>query len=300
VLAPLGSVANAQPGGTAACVEGRRAITADRHTETAFESVIEAHPLTHGYVPVPAADFDRERAVFPDLVLAFIRDTQLKEWAKLEALHKERTGELVLTDLCNRMGTNGSLAAQRHGFKCYGRTLRVTWFEAAHGLNPELEARYAANRLGITRQVHFSPRSEQSVDVTLTLNGIPVVSSELKNPLTGQTVIEAVGLDHNSAQARVRHSVMELELELGEVGRIFELSYPWECKLTEGRRRCRKILPRQTLDEMQGGRHPAVPGRRAAVGGEAPLAPGAGGTAWDRRRFVGRRAAATAGSHGAG
>ena len=83
------------------------------------------------------------------------------------------------------------LATLRHGFKCYGRTLRVAFFKAAHELNPELEARYAANRLGITRQLHFSPRSEKSVDVTLSLNGIPVATAELKNPLTGQTVEHA-------------------------------------------------------------------------------------------------------------
>ena len=51
------------------------------------------------------------------------------------------------------MDTNGSLATLRHGFKCYGRTLHVAFFKAAHELNPELEARYAANRLGLTRQL---------------------------------------------------------------------------------------------------------------------------------------------------
>ncbi len=84
-----------------------------------------------------------------------------------------------------------SLATLRHGFKCYGRTLRVAFFKAAHELNPELEARYAANRLGLTRQLHYSPRSEKSLDVTLSLNGIPVATVELKNPLTGQTVEDA-------------------------------------------------------------------------------------------------------------
>ena len=64
------------------------------------------------------------------------------------------------------MDLNGSLATLRHGFKCYGRTLHVAFFKASHELNPELEARYAANRLGATRQLHFSPKSEQSLDVT--------------------------------------------------------------------------------------------------------------------------------------
>ena len=89
------------------------------------------------------------------------------------------------------MDRAGALATLRHGFKCYGRALRVAFFKAAHALNPELEARYAANRAGLTRQLRFSPRSQHSVDATLSLNGIPVATLELKNPLTGQTVEDA-------------------------------------------------------------------------------------------------------------
>ena len=162
-----------------------------RHSEAAFETVIEAHLLENGYVPIDREGFDRERAIFPETVLAFIRETQPKEWAKLEVLHGDKTGEQVLGDLCKWMDTNGALATLRHGFKCYGRTLHAAYFKAAHELNPELEARYAANRLGLTRQIHFSPRSEQSLDVALSLNGIPVATVELKNPLTGQRVEDA-------------------------------------------------------------------------------------------------------------
>ena len=162
-----------------------------RTTEAAFETVIEAHLLQNGYVPVAGEGFDRERAIFPGTVLAFIRETQPKEWAKLEVLHGDKTGEQVLGDLCKWMDTHGALATLRHGFKCYGRTLHPAYFKPAHQLNPELEARYAANRLGLTRQLHFSPRSEKSLDVTLSLNGIPVATLELKNPLTGQRVEHA-------------------------------------------------------------------------------------------------------------
>jgi type I restriction enzyme R subunit len=160
-------------------------------TEFAFETVIESHLLANGYVAIDRERFDREQAIFPDLVLTFIRETQDKEWKKLEALHGAKTGEQVLSDLCKWMDTYGSLATMRHGFKCYGRTLRVAFFKAAHELNPELEARYASNRVGITRQLKFSPRSDKSLDVTISLNGIPIATAELKNPLTGQTVENA-------------------------------------------------------------------------------------------------------------
>jgi type I restriction enzyme R subunit len=162
-----------------------------RHSEAAFETVIEAHLLQNGYVAIAREGFDRDRAIFPTAVLAFIRETQPKEWAKLEALHGDKTGEQILGDLCKWMDQNGALATLRHGFKCYGRTLHAAFFKAAHELNPELEARYAANRMGLTRQLHFSPRSEKSLDVTLSLNGIPVATVELKNPLTGQRVEDA-------------------------------------------------------------------------------------------------------------
>ena len=165
--------------------------TPSHHSEAAFESVIEQHLLDHGYIQVKSK-FDPARALFPDEAIAFIRATQPQEWAKLESLHGDNTAAQVLTDLCKWMDTYGSLHILRHGFKCYGRTLRIAYFKAAHGLNPDLEARYAANRVGLTRQLHYSERDRAlSLDMTLSLNGIPVVTVELKNPLTGQTVEDA-------------------------------------------------------------------------------------------------------------
>lgn len=161
-------------------------------SEAAFETAIEAVLLGEGYTQIEGTGFDRERAVFPDEALGFIRATQAKVWEKLEALHGEQTGTRVMESLCKWLDTHGTLATLRHGFKCFGKTLRIAFFRPAHGLNPELEARYRANRLGLTRQLHFSPKSEKSLDVVLSVNGIPVVTLELKNPLSGQTAANAI------------------------------------------------------------------------------------------------------------
>jgi hypothetical protein len=67
-----------------------------RHSEAAFETAIETHLLANGYATVNRDGFDRERAIFPETVLAFIRATQPKEWARLEALHGKKTGEQIL------------------------------------------------------------------------------------------------------------------------------------------------------------------------------------------------------------
>ena len=164
-----------------------------KHTsEAAFETAIEAVLLADGYLRVAPQGFDRERAIFPAQALAFIQATQATLWDKLEALHGAQTAERVLESLCKWLDTYGALATLRHGFKCFGKTLRVAFFRPAHGLNPELEARYQANRLGLTRQLHFSPKHEKSLDVVLSVNGIPVVTLELKNPLSGQTAADAI------------------------------------------------------------------------------------------------------------
>ena len=124
------------------------------HIEAAFEIALSDTLLGGGYVKVSPESFDRHRAIFPQVVLDFIRETQPKHWEKLEALHGAKTDERILTDLCKWMDANGSLATLRHGFKCYGRTLRVAFFKPSHGLNPELEKRHKSNHLGLTRQLH--------------------------------------------------------------------------------------------------------------------------------------------------
>ncbi len=173
------------------------------HTEANFESAIEAHLLSQGYSRLNPKKFDCNRALFPETVIRFIQQTQPKEWARLESLHGEHTATQILADLCKWLDTYGSLQVLRHGFKCYGRTLHIAYFKAAHSLNPELERQYQANQLTVTRQLQYRKPAQKSqptynsgtkhgiIDLTLSLNGIPLITLELKNPLTGQTAEDA-------------------------------------------------------------------------------------------------------------
>lgn len=161
-------------------------------SEAAFETAIEAVLLKDGYHKHTSKEFDRERAIFPEVALEFIRSTQATTWNKLQALHGDKTDERVLEALCKWMGTHGVLSTLRHGFKCFGKTLRIAFFRPAHGLNPGLETNYQANCLGVCRQLYFSPKNEKSLDVVLSVNGVPLVTLELKNPLSGQTTANAI------------------------------------------------------------------------------------------------------------
>ncbi len=162
------------------------------YDEAAFEGTIEANLLQTGYESIDKAAYDPERALFSEMALAFIRATQPKEWARLEALHGANTEATALNDLTHWLDTYGTLAVLRNGFKCYGRTLQVAYFKPAHGMNPELAAQYAANRIGVTRQLRYSQRNTNELDLVLSINGIPVVTAELKNQMTGQTVTNAI------------------------------------------------------------------------------------------------------------
>ena len=163
------------------------------HRERAFEAAIEHHLLTaSGYAKGDPAAFDRERAIFPEEFIDFVKATQPEVWQALEKLHGTETEAVVLDDLTKALdGQAGALAVIRHGFKCFGKLIRVAYFAPAHGMNPESRRLYDANRLTVTRQVHYSTKHENSIDVVLSLNGIPVATAELKNPLTGQNAEHA-------------------------------------------------------------------------------------------------------------
>jgi type I restriction enzyme R subunit len=173
-----------------------------RTSETAFETVIEDALIQQGYQQTPKDTFDQEKAIFPEEVIAFIQTTQPQTWNKLYALHGERTRAQLLNDLCKWMDSYGSLNTLRHGFKCYGKTVYIAYFKAAHTMNPELETAYAANRLGITRQLQYSARTSHSLDLTLSLNGIPIATLELKNPMTQQTLEDAMNQYRQDRDAR--------------------------------------------------------------------------------------------------
>ena len=159
--------------------------------EIAFEQSIEAVLLESGYESISSTSFDKEKAIFHDALIAFIRDTQAKEWNKLQSILGDNTANQIIYDLTKWIELNGILPTLRHGFKCYGRQLQLAYFKPSHTMNAEVLERYKKNILGITRQLYYSSRNQNSLDVVLSLNGIPVITLELKNPLSLQNINHA-------------------------------------------------------------------------------------------------------------
>ena len=164
----------------------------NKNSPTAFANTIEEALLHSGFTRHKSPGFDRNLALFADVALQFIQSTQPKIWHRFKVLHKNKLKERIITSLTKSLDTNGVLNTLRHGFKCYGKILRIAYFKPAHSLNSDLEARYQGNIFGITRQLNFSPNSKQTLDITLSLNGIPLVTLDINDHATGETFADGI------------------------------------------------------------------------------------------------------------
>ena len=162
-------------------------------SEKAFETHVEEVLLQKsGWHPGTNAEWDVERAFFPARIFAFLQETQAELWEQMRTLHGSGLEGLLLNTLVKELNVKGMLHVLRHGFKFYGKIFRMAYFKPAHGLNEEVLALYAKNRLFVNRQALCHPGSHETVDMLLSLNGLPVATCELKNPGTGQSWRRAV------------------------------------------------------------------------------------------------------------
>ena len=188
-------------------------------SERAFEDAIEAALLQHGPDAVPGTpgkvaedpppyddpgmrpggyhkrrpeDYDRTLCLLPGDVLDFLLATQPKQWRRLSQHHGAEVRERFLKRLSLEIERRGALDILRRGVKDMGCSFRLAYFRPASGLNEETRRLHAANFFAVARQIRYSARNEKSLDMVLFLNGIPIFTAELKNPLTGQTVEDAI------------------------------------------------------------------------------------------------------------
>jgi type I restriction enzyme R subunit len=164
------------------------------YDEATFESAIEIYLSEHDkYIKRDHTQFDRKLCIDTEIFCEFIKQSQPKEWEYLEKIHKDKTSQILIDDLTRALDSEqeGCLSVLRHGFKCYGKMIHGAYFKPVTGMNPETQRLYESNKLTIVRQVRYSENHNNSIDVVLTVNGIPVVTMELKNPMTGQNYSHA-------------------------------------------------------------------------------------------------------------
>jgi type I restriction enzyme R subunit len=186
-------------------------------SERAFEDAIECALLQHGpdactgyatairetpppYGEAPSGgyrkrkpeDYDRTFCLLPRDVLDFVLATQPKEWDKFKQHHGASVSDQFLKRLASEIERRGALDVLRNGIKDSGCKFRLAYFSPASGLNEETRRLHAANLFSVVRQVRYSARNENCLDLGLFLNGIPIFTAELKNPLNAQDVEDAI------------------------------------------------------------------------------------------------------------
>jgi type I restriction enzyme, R subunit len=166
------------------------------HNEVVFESEICAYLEAHGWLySANDSGYDRERALFPEDLFAWLEQTQSAAYRKALKAARSATKFLdVLTAALDKPLEHGggTLNILRNGVVYIGGgRLKMAQFRPDTNLNATTAEQYAAMRVRVMRQVHFSTADQRSIDLVFFVNGLPVATAELKTDFT-QSLDEAI------------------------------------------------------------------------------------------------------------
>lgn len=136
-------------------------------------------------------DYDKATTFDRELLFEFLRSTQGKKLERLEGTYGDMLKSRLLRRIDEEIDKRGVINVLRKGVEEGPVRFDLMFFRPASGLNPEIEKLFRGNIFSVMRQVKFSQTSEQSVDLVIFINGIPIFTAELKNELTGQNVEHA-------------------------------------------------------------------------------------------------------------
>jgi type I restriction enzyme R subunit len=165
--------------------------TSERDFEVEIVSWLTAHG---GYSEGVDRSFDPVSGLDKSELFEFLATSQRRSWDRLQELHggdSARARAAFLQRLVSELDRRGTIDVLRNGVIDHSIHIRLAYFRPAHSLTPDVAQLYAANRLTLTRQLQFEATSNGRLDLALFVNGLPVATAELKNPLTGQTVEDA-------------------------------------------------------------------------------------------------------------
>jgi type I restriction enzyme R subunit len=164
----------------------------DAHHEKHLEDYIETQLVKAGWRSGSYKDYDADRALFPEDVVGWIKESQPEAWSKLEKLGNGETPKRVMDRLVKELKSRGTVEVLRHGIQMAGGgKIAMSQSKPEDERNTTILNRYKANRLRVVRQLRYNPTREWSIDLVFFINGIPVATCELKTDFT-QSIEHAV------------------------------------------------------------------------------------------------------------
>lgn len=165
-------------------------MTPKNYLEQDFEEHIEEQLVSSGYSSFDPTIYDKTLCLIPTQLIGFIQETQPKTLEKLELQYGPETENKLLKRVSSEIEKRGVIDVLRKGVKDRGCDFNLVYFQPKSGLNPEHKDLYKQNRFTVIRQLKYSLKNENSIDMGIFINGIPIVMMELKNTLTGQNHID--------------------------------------------------------------------------------------------------------------
>ena len=158
--------------------------------EKKFEEEIEKGLNFQGFKSISADKYNRRLCLIEDEVIGFIKSSQKENWNELGLVYQEQQMRLkILEQIASDIRNRGVIDCLRKPIKCNSHIdMNLVYFKPKSGMNPEHKKLYKKNRFSLVRQLRYSTRSESSIDMVLFLNGIPILTIELKNQLTNQDI----------------------------------------------------------------------------------------------------------------
>lgn len=161
--------------------------------EKRFEEDIEEYLITSGgYGKGDPSVFDRRLAMDQGTFVSFIKESQPAQWQRYEKIYGADSEKKIVERFNREVKMTSLLNVFRHGFTDRGIKFKAVFWKPETSLNETSKRQYEANRFHCTRQLHYSLQNENSIDIVLFINGIPVVSMELKCQFTGQNTSNAI------------------------------------------------------------------------------------------------------------
>lgn len=148
-----------------------------------------------GFHEVSPSAYDKELCLIPSEVIAFIQETQADKYNLLKLdQYGDKVDEKIVANVAKtyKDHKDKTLDLLRNKVKDRGVQLDMVYWQPANDKTPDHQLWYEQNRLAVVRQLKYSKRNENSIDIVLFVNGIPIVTLELKNELTGQNHHNAI------------------------------------------------------------------------------------------------------------
>lgn len=175
-----------------------------QHTDTSekgLETLIETHLCeVEQFARSYSNEYDRDLCLNKKQLAEFLRATQPEKYDTL----LKRGEDKFLKRLSDQVKQRGVIDVLRNGVKDLDLKINLYYKNPASGLNKKAVQRYEANIFSVCRQLYYSSDNKNSLDMVIFINGLPVITFELKNPWTGQNVKHAIRQYQNDRDPKER------------------------------------------------------------------------------------------------